>query len=67
MKEFCVTVPICGYAVIMVEAENEEEAKQKALEGRITIDDIESWEPLEQIVEGNCFNGMQNEIEAEEA
>jgi hypothetical protein len=67
MTEYCVTVPICGYALVMVEANDEEEAKKKALEGRIDINDIESWEPLEEIVSGNCFNGMQNEIEAEEA
>ena len=46
--------------------ENEEEAKKYAMEGDITIDDIESWEALEHIVEGNCFNGPLNDIEVEE-
>lgn len=65
MVEYCVSVPICGYAVVVVEAENEEDAKKKAL-GMATIDDIEEWEALEQVVEGNCFNGIMNEIEVEE-
>ena len=64
--EYCVTVPIVGYACVVVEAENEEEAKKYAMEGDITIDDIESWEALEHIVEGNCFNGPLNDIEVEE-
>jgi hypothetical protein len=65
MKEYCVTVPICGYAVVVVEAENEKDAKKKALED-VDISDIESWDALEEIVSGNCFNGPQNEIEVEE-
>lgn len=65
MKEFCVSVPICGYAVKFVEAENEEEAKAKALD-TVELEDIESWEALRHIVQGNCFNGPMNEIEVEE-
>lgn len=68
MTEYCVSVPICGIAVVIVEAENEEDAKRKAMSGqRIQLDDIEEWEVLEHVVEGNCFNGPLNDIEVEEA
>ena len=66
MKEFCVQVPICGYAVVVVEAENEKEAISKALKD-VQLSDIESWEALEQIVDGNCFYGAMNAVEVEEA
>jgi len=65
LKEFCVSVPIAGYAVVVVDAESEDEAKKKALES-VTLEDMESWEALEQIVEGNCFYGPMNKIEVEE-
>jgi len=67
MPEYCVTVPIVGYACVIVEAKNEEDAKKAAMNGSITIDDIESWEAVEKIVEGNCFHGPINEIDVEEA
>lgn len=66
MTEYCVSVPICGYAVVMIEAENEKEAIEKAIEN-VDLSDMESWEALEHVVEGNCFNGPLNDIEVEEA
>jgi hypothetical protein len=66
MKEYCVQVPICGYAVVMIEAENEKEAIEKAIEN-VDLSDMESWDALEHVVEGNCFNGPLNDIEVEEA
>ena len=66
MKEYCVQVPICGYAVVMIEAENEKEAIEKAIEN-VELSDIESWEALPHVVEGNCFYGPLNDIEVEEA
>ena len=67
MKTYIVTVPIIGYAVVEVEAENEGEAAKKAMSGqRIQAENIESWEAVEHIVEGNCFNGEVNDIEVEE-
>jgi hypothetical protein len=65
MKEFCVQVPICGYAVVTIEAEDEDEAIAKALD-TVELSDIESWEALEHVCEGNCFNGPMNDIEVEE-
>jgi hypothetical protein len=67
MKNFCVSVPICGIAVVIVEAENEDDAKRKAMSGqRIQLENIEEWEALEHVTEGNCFNGPLNDIEVEE-
>jgi hypothetical protein len=65
MKEYVVSVPICGYAVVTIEAENEKEAIEKALD-TVELSDTESWEALEHITEGNCFNGPMNDIEVEE-
>ena len=65
MKEFCISVPICGYAVVTVEAEDEDEAIAKALD-TFELSDIESWEALEHVMEGNCFYGPMNDIEVEE-
>jgi hypothetical protein len=66
MKEYCVQVPICGYAVVMIEAEDEKEAIKNAIEN-VELSDMESWEALEHVVEGNCFYGPLNDIEVEEA
>lgn len=66
MKEYCVQVPICGYAVVIVEADDEKEAIEKALV-TVKLSDIEEWEALEHVTEGNCFNGPLNDIEVEEA
>ena len=52
MKEWAVTLPISGTAYVMVNAETEDEAIDKALE-IVTNDDIESWEAHRNIVEGN--------------
>ena len=66
MKNFAVSVPIAGFIYIEVEAENEEEAKQKAFESDAGVRDIEEWDMHEKIVEGNIFHGSLNEIEIEE-
>lgn len=61
-----VRVPIAGHAYIEVEAENEEEAKEKAM-NNTTIDDIEEWEALDRFNQGNvCYCPDPWEIEIEE-
>ena len=57
MKTYTVTIPIAGHAVIEVEADNAEEAIERALNSdKLTIDSIESWEALEQFNRGNvCY------------
>lgn len=55
MKEYCVTVPIMGAAFVTVQAETEEDAIQQAL-GVAGPDDVDAWEPLEYVVQGNvCY------------
>lgn len=65
MKEYLVTIPITGVAVITVQADTEEEAIAIGIDN-VTLDNIEGWKPVEKIVGGNVFYGIQNEAEAEE-
>lgn len=65
MKTYEVTLPIAGHAYLTVEAETKEEALQKAFE-MVTMDNIESWEALEQFNEGNfCYCPTPWEADAE--
>ncbi|ALM62171.1 hypothetical protein AXI64_gp179 [Vibrio phage qdvp001] len=67
MKSYEVLVPITGYIVVEVEAENEKEAIDKAFESDdLTIDNINEWDTHENIVQGNVFYGVKNEVEVEE-
>jgi hypothetical protein len=75
LKVFTVVMPFTGIAVREIEAETEEQAIEKFLEDstfpsmqRTTETDveIEGWEFHEQIVGGNVFYGMQNEVEVSE-
>lgn len=55
MRVFSVTLPIAGHAYVTVEAENEDQAIDKAME-EVTIDDIETWEAVPQFNKGNvCY------------
>jgi hypothetical protein len=55
MKTFTVTIPLAGHAVIEIEAENEEEAIEKAFESDIQPDQV-SWELLNKFGQGNvCY------------
>ena len=74
MKVYQVTIPIAGSIYVDVEAEDEEEAKEKALNRSwsisLTSDDnsvsLGELEPLEHICQGNvCFAPVWD-IEAEE-
>lgn len=61
---YTVTIPIAGHAYIEVDAESEEAAIEAAL-GKVTIDHIETWEPLEQFNQGNiCYCPHPWEAEA---
>ena len=45
-KSFRVTIPITGRIVVEIEADDEEDAIEKAMDGEeFTIDDITDWEP----------------------
>lgn len=64
MKEYIIKMPVTGLLVRTVNANSEEEAIEK-FHNEVTIDDIETWESHEQIVKGNVFYGVQNEMEIE--
>lgn len=65
MKSYTVKIPIAGHATITVDAKDEDEAITKAME-KVTIDDVDDWEPLEQFQSGNvCYCPKPWEAEAE--
>lgn len=63
MKEYDVKVPITGFMVITVDAENEEDAIEKALEYDYSYEDVEEWSAVRKVSEGNVFYGYINEAE----
>lgn len=64
MKLYTVKVPIVGACYVEVEAENESEAIEKAMDSEdLTLDNIEEWEPLEKVVEGNVVYTYHTEAE----
>lgn len=65
MSTYRVTVPIAGHHTVMVEAETEEEAIEKAMDTDMSDGDFE-WEALEQFHQGNvCYCPSPWEAEAE--
>ena len=55
-KLYAVSVPVVGYAYKEVEAENEKEALELALEDGFCLDEVEDLEMYEKIIEGNvCY------------
>ena len=62
MKEFTVTLPISGYVVVSVEAENEEKAVNEAI-ATASFNEIEEWECHRHVVKGNIFYGIRNDYE----
>lgn len=67
--EFCVTVPLVGYSCVSVEAKNEEEAREKAIDQCCDFDnenvDILELYGIEKVVEGNVVNHPYWNIEVE--
>jgi len=63
--KYMVSIPITGVAVLEIEAENEEQAVDMAFE-KVTIDDIEEWDAVGKIIQGNVFYGIMNEFNVEE-
>lgn len=58
MRIYSVTLPITGVAYVDVEAESEEEAILKAFD-ECTIENIDLWEPLRRVNQGNICYAMQ--------
>lgn len=71
MPTYYVNIPATMAITVTVEAENEEEAKEKALEVPLYVTvrggDLQEYETHEQVCEGYVYNGVLNEIEVEEA
>ena len=65
MATWTVQLPITGCAIVEVEADDEAAAIEAALDA-VTIDDLESWEAVEKIIEGNVLYAQHPwEAEAE--
>ena len=65
MKQFSIAMPLTGIAYKVVEAETEDDAISIFL-NEVTLEDVEEWECVQNIVKGNVFYGMLNEVEIEE-
>lgn len=66
VKTWNVTLPITGIVTAQVEALTEKEAIKKALASNVTTDDIEEWEMIERVNQGNvCYCMQPWEAEAE--
>lgn len=64
MKKYTVKVPIVAVCYVEVEAENEEESIEKAFESDdLSLENVEEWEALEHIVEGNVINTHNGDAE----
>lgn len=66
MKTFRITVPVTGTITKEIEAENEEKALIAFEELDLSPEDISEWDWTEQIVRGNVFYGILNEMEIDE-
>ena len=66
MKRYALSIPITGLVYMEIEAESEEDAKQKAFMSDVTTENIDEWDMHESIVTGNVFHGHLNEIDIEE-
>lgn len=67
MKKYTVKVPIVAVCYVEVEAENEQEAIDMAFESDdLKLENVDEWEPLEHIVEGNVLHTYNGDVEVEE-
>jgi hypothetical protein len=77
VKTYHLTVPFAGAVVVSVQAETEDEAKDKALDAAGEVLQASEWHPAgggelveleayRRIVSGNCLNINQNEITVDE-
>lgn len=67
MKLYTVKVPIVAVCYVDVEAENEQEAIDMAFENDdLKLENVEEWEPLEHITQGNVIYTHHNDAEVVE-
>lgn len=65
-KLYTVKVPIVAVCYVEVEAENEQEAIGKAMESDdLTLENVDEWEALEHIVQGNVIYTYNGDVEIE--
>lgn len=68
-KQWSVTLPITGYVVVEVETDDdgdEEDAIETALSSEVSIKDVQEWETLRRVNQGNvCYCMSPWEAEAE--
>lgn len=68
MKDYEVLIPITGFVIVNVKADDEDSAITNAFESdELSLDNIVEWEAHGCIVKGNIFYGTLNEIEVNEA
>ena len=63
--KYGVSLPFTGYVYVEVEAENEEEALDKAWD-KATLNDIVEWAIAEHLCQGNVLDAILNNYEVEE-
>lgn len=66
MALFNVTLPVAGYAVIEVEADDEASAITAAFEADVTKEHIEEWDIFKHISQGNVLYAPVNRPSAEQ-
>lgn len=67
MKKYTVKVSIVAVCYVEVEAENEQEAIDMDFESDdLKLENVDEWEPLEHIVEGNVVYTYNSDVEVEE-
>ena len=63
LKTYTISVPITGRVIVEVKAASKTEAIEKLWDRDEPWPDPDEWEVCEQVVEGNVFHGMHNEVE----
>ena len=64
MKLYTVKVPIVAVCYVDVEAENEKQAIEMAFESEdLKLENVDEWEPLEHITQGNVIYTYHNDVE----
>lgn len=62
MKEFTIKIPLTGYVEIIVDAEDEDSAIDKAFD-MATLENVEEWDLHRKVTSGNVCHAVLNEIE----
>ena len=66
MTLYTVKIPITGYVSALIDADDEDEALEKAMNCDYDYTDIEEWDITETIVQGRVFYGFLNNADVKE-